>query len=79
MINNRLVWFLERHKLITPLQCDFRKQRSTTDHLVHLESFIREAFIQRQCGCRIFRPGKGLRLYLEVRHHERPTPSRSAW
>jgi len=48
MVNNRLVWFLDRNKLITPLQCGFRKQRSTTDHLVSLESFIREAFIQRQ-------------------------------
>ena len=30
------------------MQCGFRKQRSTTDHLVRLESFVREAFIQRQ-------------------------------
>jgi len=45
MVNNRLVWFLERNKLITPLRCGFRKQRRTTDHLVRLESFIREAFI----------------------------------
>jgi len=28
--NNRLVWYLERHKLITPVQCGFSKQRSTT-------------------------------------------------
>ena len=48
MINNRLVWFLERNKLITPLQ------RSTTDHLVRLESFIREAFIQRQHAVAVF-------------------------
>jgi len=41
MVNNRLVWFLERNKLITPLQCGFRKQRSTTDHFVRLESIIR--------------------------------------
>ena len=54
MINNRLVWFLERNKLITPLQCGFRKQRSTTDHLVRLESFIREAFIQRQHTVAVF-------------------------
>jgi len=40
MVNNRLVWFLERNKLITPLQCGVRKQRSTTDNLVRLESFI---------------------------------------
>jgi len=38
----------ERNKLITPLLCGFCKQRSTTDHLVCLESFIREDFIQRQ-------------------------------
>jgi len=43
MVKNRLVWFLVRNKLITPLQCGFRKQHSTTDHLVRLESFIREA------------------------------------
>ena len=54
MINNRLVWFLERNKLISPLQCGFRKQRSTTDHLVRLESFIREAFIQRQHAVAVF-------------------------
>jgi len=44
MINSRLVWYLERNKLISPVQCGFRKQRSTTDHLVRLESFVREAF-----------------------------------
>jgi len=56
MVNNRLVWFLERNKLITPLQCGFRKQRSTTDHLVRLEYFIRprEAFIQRQHAVAVF-------------------------
>ena len=54
MINNRLVWVLERNKLITPLQCGFRKQRSTTDHLIRLESFIREAFIQRQHAVAVF-------------------------
>jgi len=54
MINNRLVWFSERNKLITPLQCCLRKRCSTTDHLVCLESFIREAFIQRQHAVAIF-------------------------
>jgi len=32
----------------------FRKQRITTDHLVRLESFIREALIQRQHTVAIF-------------------------
>ena len=54
MINNKLVWFLERNKLIPPRQCCFRKQSSTTDHLIRLESFIREAFIQRQHAVAVF-------------------------
>jgi len=54
MVNNRFVWFSDRNKLITPLQCGFCKQRSTTDHLVGLEYFIREAFIQRQHAVAVF-------------------------
>jgi len=50
----RLVWYLERNKLISPMQCGFRKQRSTTDHLVRLESFVREAFAQRQHAVGVF-------------------------
>ena len=41
MVNNRLVWYLERNKIITPTQSGFRKSRSTTDQLVRLESFVR--------------------------------------
>jgi len=62
MVNNRLVWFFERNKLIIPLQCGFRKQRSTTDHLLRLESFIREAFIQRQHAVAVFFDLKGLTI-----------------
>ena len=54
IINDRLVWYLEKSKLITPVQCGFRKHRSTTDHLVRLESFVREAFIQRQHAVAVF-------------------------
>jgi len=45
---------LERHNFITPVQCVFHKQRSTTDHLVHLEAFVREVFIQRQHTVAVF-------------------------
>ena len=48
MINSRLVWFLESNNLITNFQSGFRKQRSTNDHLVRLESFIRDAFIKKE-------------------------------
>jgi len=54
MINDRLVWYLEKHKLLSPVQCGFRKNRSTTDHLVRLETFVREAFIQRQHAVAVF-------------------------
>ena len=54
MVDNRLVWYLERNKIITPAQSGFRKGRSTTDQLVRLESFVREAFIQKQHVTAIF-------------------------
>ena len=54
MLNKRLVWYLENNKLITPTQSGFRKGRSTTDHLIRLESFVREAFAQRQHAVAIF-------------------------
>ena len=46
MINNRLVWFLEHNGFIAKAQSGFRKQRSTQDHLVRMETFIRDGFIR---------------------------------
>ena len=48
MINDRLPWFLESNNIITNFQSKFRHQRSTNDHLVRLETFIREAFIKKE-------------------------------
>ena len=48
------MWFLEYHKFITPERSGFRKQRGTLDHLVRLESFIRDAFAQKQHVVGIF-------------------------
>ena len=48
MINVRLVWYLEKNSIITEFQSGFRHQRSTNDHLVRLETFIREAFIKKE-------------------------------
>ena len=48
MVNKRLVWFLKSNKLITNSQYGFRKLRSTIDHVVKLETSIREANIQKQ-------------------------------
>ena len=38
MVNSRLVWYLERNKLISPAQCGFCKRRSTIDQLMCLET-----------------------------------------
>ncbi|HIP82064.1 MAG TPA: reverse transcriptase-like protein, partial [Desulfocapsa sulfexigens] len=54
MINDRLVYFLESNNLLTHIQCGFRKNHSTTDHLVRLESFVRNAFINKQHAVSIF-------------------------
>ena len=48
MINRRLVWYLESHKLLTNVQCGLRSRRSTDDHFVRFETFCREAFIHNQ-------------------------------
>ena len=48
MINERLVWYLESNNLITEYQSGFRRQRSTTDHLIRFETFVREAFVKKE-------------------------------
>lgn len=47
MLNARLTWNLETKNLITNFQTGFRKRRNTTSHLVQLETYIREAFIEK--------------------------------
>ena len=55
MVNNRLVWYLERNDLLSKFQCGFRKNRNTTDHLIRLETYIREAFkAGEQCAAVFF-------------------------
>ena len=54
MINDRLVWFLESNNLISGNQAGFRKNYSTNDHLVRLESFIHDAFIKKEHCVAIF-------------------------
>ena len=48
------MWYLEAENILTPYQSGFRKNRSTTDHLVRLETFIRDAFIKKQHVVAIF-------------------------
>jgi len=71
MVNNRLVWYLERNKIITHTQSGFCIGRSTT------ESFVREAFIQKHHATAIFWSWKGTRYNVEVWHLKRLTQCRS--
>ena len=41
IVNARLMWVLESRNLITPEQAGFRKNRSTTDHLVQIETTLK--------------------------------------
>ena len=45
MTNDRLIWRLESNNLFSRNQAGFHKKHSTDDHLVRLESFIRDAFV----------------------------------
>ena len=54
MINARLIWYYEKHRILDRSQCGFRKHRSTTDHMVSLERYLRDAFAQRQQAVGLF-------------------------
>ena len=53
MINNRLTWYLETNGL-TNMQTGFQKKRGTIDHLIRLETFIREGFIKKNIWWQYF-------------------------
>lgn len=54
MVNRRLIHFLESNSILDPLQCGFREGRSTIDHLVRIETYIRDAFIHKQVVLSVF-------------------------
>ena len=54
MINARLVWYLEINHLLTKHQSGFRHFRSTADHLISLETNVRNAFVRGEHMVSIF-------------------------
>ena len=54
MINKILTWFLDSNNHISRFQSGFRSDRSTTDNLVRLETFIRDAFIKKEHVVSVF-------------------------
>ena len=54
MINTRFIWYLEKSGILDRSQCGFREHRSTVDHLVSLERYVRDAFAQKQQAVGLF-------------------------
>ena len=54
MVNERLIWYLDKNNILSRQQCGFRANRSTIDHLIRLESFIRDAFRHREHVVAVF-------------------------
>ena len=72
MVNARLTWYLETNKLITEYQSCFRSQRSPMDHLIQLETFIRQASIKKEHLVAVFfQSQKSIPHNLEMRHCKR--------
>ena len=50
MVNDRLVWFLEKEQILSQSQSGICKRRSTVDQLIKLETLVRDSFIQGHHG-----------------------------
>ncbi|KAG5860923.1 hypothetical protein JTB14_034862 [Gonioctena quinquepunctata] len=48
ILNKRLLWYLQKHKILDPAQSGFRSNRSTADNLLLLQSHIITAFQNKQ-------------------------------
>ena len=60
LINGRLLEYLENNKHISSFQNGFWKNRSTIDHLVRLETYIRRRMTDNKLTISVFRSEKSL-------------------
>ena len=54
MIAKRLAWCIETYDVLSPYQCAFRSGRSTADHIVRLDSHIRDGFLHHSSTLGVF-------------------------
>jgi len=40
LVTNRVTYFVEKHNILSNIQSDFRKGRSTVDHIIRLQDTI---------------------------------------
>ena len=76
MINVHLMWSLESQGLLSEKQCSFRKNHSMLDCLIHFETYIRNAFVNKEHDALtvFFDLEKGLWHDVEAGHSGRPLP-----
>ena len=72
MINRRLVWYLESHKLHSNVLCGFRSMRSMVDGNIRFKTFYTEASIHNQHLVSIFYIWERLCYHMEVLDYEGP-------
>ena len=54
MINGRLVEYMKQNKIFSEIQCGFRRYKSTIDHLVRMDTFVRKGFAKDEKIISIF-------------------------
>ena len=54
IINTRIMWFLENGNHINVSQSGFRKNRSITNYLIHLETALRQSLADRHHAIAVF-------------------------
>ena len=54
MVNQRLMWYLEKYQFICPTQSGFRRNRSTTDCLVSFTNDVQQAIINGKHTIAVF-------------------------
>ena len=61
MINERLMDFMEMNRFYSNVQCGCRRENSTLDHLIRMQSAVRNDYVLGEHQVSIFfRHGEGL-------------------
>lgn len=54
MINCRLIAYLERTRCLASIQCGFRRHRTSVDHLVRFDTYVRQALADDKIAVGVF-------------------------
>ena len=54
MVAKRMSWYIEKYELLSEHQCAFRRGKSTVDHLVRIDSHVRDGFLHHDSTLGVF-------------------------